>query len=346
MIYAKIIAGAGAAAALALFASVAAGNAQTQASFVAAPRASATVITSTIAPSVPPATPPVTPPPTPPVVTPSAVPPPAAPGSDRRLAAQLPVVDRVMDILQHARDDYNGDRARAIDALNKAREDLRAALKADNITNIPNTPIESAAGSESGSMAQSNEHISDARSMLDQVIANLQRDNHDYHGYRVKAIEDVRNARADLTDALVDVNRGGGGNKIPSDRSVAGTLASTERAIDTLQRARMDYEGHRAAAIKALNDAREDLAAALKADSSHEVPSPVPTVSASLPGGTDDTSQAASNARLREARALVVAAIANLKNDNHDYGGYRVQAIEDLQLAQSELDKALASIGG
>jgi hypothetical protein len=319
MNYATLIAGTASAACLALLTPIAVTATQSHAS---APNPSPTVITSTIAPSAPPVMPP----------------------SDRSLAAQLPVIDRVMDILQHARDDYNGDRARAITALNHAREDLRLALRADNQAEpsaapIPNTPIESAAGSEGGSMRSSNERISDARAMLDGVIANLQRDAHDYGGYRLKAIADVRAARALLTDSLRDANAGSSGR---SDPSLSATMSLVERSIDTLQRARMDYDGHRAAAIGFLNDARADIASALKFDNNREnngqpVTSPAPQ----KPAGTDDTSQAASNARIRDARNMVANAIDNLQNDNHDYGGNRVKALEDLQKAASELDRAL-----
>jgi hypothetical protein len=325
MNYATLLVGTATAASLALLTPMAVTATQSHAS---APNPSPTVVTSTIAPKPP-----------------SVVPP-----SDRSLAAQLPVIDRVMDILQHARDDYNGDRARAITALNHAREDLRLALRADNQSEpsaapVPNTPIESAAGAERGSMKASNERIEDARAMLDGVIANLQHDAHDYGGYRVKAIADVQAARASLTDALRDANAGNPGAG-RSDRSLSSTMSLVERSIDTLQRARMDYDGHRAAAIGFLNEARTDLAAALQFDNSKEYKGqPVGSPAPQKPGGTDDTSQAASDARIRDARNMVATAIDNLQNDNHDYGGNRVKALEDLQKAASELARALKSAG-
>ena len=320
MKYANMLAGAAAAVALALAISTTGTYAQAHAVAIA---------------SAMPSAPPVTPP--------SAAP--APPNSDRRLAAQLPVVDRIADILQHARDDYNGDRARAITALNHTREDLRSALKADNQAepsnqNIPNTPVESAAGSENGTMAASNERLQDARTMINQVIDNLRQDGHDYGGFRLKAIADLEQARDDITDALLQVNGGGAG---ASDRSLAATASLTERSIDELQHARMDYDGHRVAAIDALNKARSDLANAMKADNQHEdVMHPVPGASPQGTGGTDDMSQAASNAHLRNARGMIDQAIQNLKADNHDFGGFRVKAIADLQQAESEIDKALA----
>jgi hypothetical protein len=324
MNYSTLLAGTASAAFLALLTPMAV----TATLHASAPYPSPTGITSTIAPRPP-----------------SVVPP-----SDRSLAAQLPVIDRVTDILQRARDDYNGDRARAITALNHAREDLRLALRADNQTEpsaapVPNTPIESAAGAEGGSMKASNERIEDARAMLDGVIANLQHDAHDYGGYRVKAIADVQAARASLTDALRDANAGNPGAG-RSDHSLSATMSLVERSIDTLQRARMDYDGHRAAAIGFLNEARIDLAAALQFDNSKEYKGqPVGSPSPQKPGGTDDSSQAASDSRIRAAQNMVATAIDNLQKDNHDYGGNRVKAIEDLQKAASELARALKSAG-
>ena len=126
-----------------------------------------------------------------------------------------------------------------------------------------------------------------ARQRVEQNIDVLQRDRHDYGGYRVRAIAFFQQAREQLTLGLqYDIRRE---HTLPraalmrpdaetvhflpgdkaSDANLRAARRNTEKVIDVLQRDRADYGGHRVAAIKLLGEGREMLSAALRWDAKH-----------------------------------------------------------------------------
>lgn len=260
-------------------------------------------------------------------------------GSDRRLAAQLPAVDRAIDILQAAHTDYHGDRNHAIDALNQAVADLRSALKEDNENEptpypVPYQAPEGLGGSTNGSQAQSDEMLVDARTIIERATDQLQGDAHDYGGYRVKAIADLGRAKDDLNDALAS-----------SDRNIVATAGLLDHASDVLNGAKEDYGGHRVLAIQAIDRARSDLRAAFKADNISEGSTSGRIASDwENPGGNPNMGQYMSNERLRDARAMVAAAMDQLQHDSHDYNGYRAKAVAECQTAVNQIDQALSTV--
>jgi hypothetical protein len=130
---------------------------------------------------------------------------------------------------------------------------------------------------------QSDQGLRWARSRVESDIDMLQRDQHDYDGHRVKAIEAFQDGRNQLDLALAyDRNRG--------DDSAAAQLASAssalrgqcasdvdlnqvrrdvERVIDVLQRDNSDYGGHRADALALLQQGRQQLVDAIQWDATH-----------------------------------------------------------------------------
>ncbi len=126
----------------------------------------------------------------------------------------------------------------------------------------------------------SNANLAHVHRRLDGAIDQLQHDQRDYGGHRVDAINDLQNARAQLVEAErwavnydrenpacaraygptggSDVNwglRGQGG----SNRDVWAVRSWVENMIDQLQRDQRDYDGHRVAAINAMQAARTQL---------------------------------------------------------------------------------------
>lgn len=136
----------------------------------------------------------------------------------------------------------------------------------------------------------SNSSLAHVHRRLDGAIDQLQHDQRDYGGHRVDAINDLQNARAQLVAAEQwaantdrenpacmraygptgggDVSwgvRGQGG----SNRDVWYVSSWTENMIDQLERDQHDYDGHRVAAINAMQAARSQLLAAERYAGSH-----------------------------------------------------------------------------
>ena len=59
------------------------------------------------------------------------------------------------------------------------------------------------------------------------------------------------------------------------------------------------------------------------------------------PNQTEPRPQHASNRNLHRVREMLGRLIEQLDHDDHDYGGYRVKAIEDMRHAHQSLDAAL-----
>jgi hypothetical protein len=126
----------------------------------------------------------------------------------------------------------------------------------------------------------SNANLAHVHRRLDGAIDQLQHDQRDYGGHRVDAIDDLQNARTQLVQAEQwaanddresracmraygstgdsDANwgtRGQGG----SNRDIWYVRSWVENMIDQLQRDQHDYDGHRIAAINAMQAARTQL---------------------------------------------------------------------------------------
>ncbi len=129
---------------------------------------------------------------------------------------------------------------------------------------------------------QSDNNLRWARYRVEENLDMLQRDRHDYNGYRVRAIADMQAARTQILLGLgYDRNHDwaaarplaaaasavGVDNR--SDRNLLIVRRNVEHIIDVLQRDNHDYGGHRVAAIAALQRARQDIIVALRYDSRH-----------------------------------------------------------------------------
>lgn len=126
----------------------------------------------------------------------------------------------------------------------------------------------------------SNANLAQVHRRLDGAIDQLQHDQRDYGGHRVDAINDLQNARAQLVAAeqwAVNYDRenpactraygptGGSDanwgtrSQAGSNRDVWAVRSWVERMIDQLQTDQHDYDGHRVAAINAMQAARAQL---------------------------------------------------------------------------------------
>jgi hypothetical protein len=127
---------------------------------------------------------------------------------------------------------------------------------------------------------QSDQSLRWARARVEFDIDMLQRDQHDYDGHRVKAIESFQDAHQQLGLALAyDRDRGDDRSAVPfvsasstargydaSDANLNQVRSDVERVIDMLQRDDTDYGGHRIDAIARLQEGRQQLVDALRWD--------------------------------------------------------------------------------
>jgi hypothetical protein len=110
----------------------------------------------------------------------------------------------------------------------------------------------------------------------------------------------------------------------------------------TLEGADHDYGGHRVEAIKDIGAAEHQLRLALH----HAHPGKKPGTGTGGGKGAgsgkgEPEPQAVSDAQLAKSIPVLRTAIHVLKNANHDYGGHREKAVEDLHKAIGQLEKAL-----
>ncbi|HET9341426.1 MAG TPA: hypothetical protein VFO25_00755 [Candidatus Eremiobacteraceae bacterium] len=214
---------------------------------------------------------------------------------------------------------------------------------------------------------QSNQNIRLARRHIEIAIDGLQRDASDYGGHKEAARDDLGVARQFLDQALaarggrnggnsgngspvpvtpngvvnpvpvVPSNGGNGGNgngdhdirnQRGSSENIMDVRSHVESAIDALNQDRTDYGGFKSRAMEKLQQARQELDAAL--DFIHN------------PGVRNGgTGEGVSNANLSFVNEHVNTAISNLQSDRNDYGGHRVAAINDLQTAHNDILDAL-----
>jgi protein-tyrosine-phosphatase len=268
---------------------------------------------------------------------------PAAAGpSDSNMAYVSRYVDRAAAALQQDQHDYHGHRVAALADISRARADIASALAYDNshdrytLTAAAMANASAEAAFER-SQAGSDRNLNYVRTYLERAIAMLRNDNHDYGGYRVKAIADLEAARDQIGTALrQDVKTEQPG--VASDDNIRYTRGYIQKGISMLQQDQRDYGGHRAAAVTAMQNADADLLTALRADHANES---VPTVNAlALPAGYL-LGQHASNQNIAYARVYVEHAIDMLQHDQHDYNGYRAKSVQQLQVAHAQLIAAL-----
>ena len=200
----------------------------------------------------------------------------------------------------------------------------------------------------------SNDNLQFERTQVESAIDALNRDRDDYGGFKERAIDKLQAARSELEAALDFVNRpgvqrGGSGQRV-SDANLRFVDEHVQAAIGRLEADRADYGGHRVAAISDLQNAENFIKQALAFDASHPDMTRNTSTAAGVPvstmGGVPRTtvptiSQGASNDSLADARKHVETAIDALNRDAHDYGGFRVKAIDALQAAREQLLQAL-----
>jgi hypothetical protein len=271
--------------------------------------------------------------------------------SDQNLRYTRAYVERAYDMLSHDQSDYGGHRVAAMNDIAQARTDLTAALHYDR--NPEDAVIPKAALPQDTELADwergqkaSDKNIDFVRKYVERAIDMLQHDAHDYGGYRAKAVAALEAARSQLAAAIAyrDAHRDSHEPRgVASDENLRYARLYVERAADMLQHDAHDYHGHRAAATADILKARADLAAALRYDSNHEdatMPAHV------MPGDESlDTfylrGDRASDKNIAFVRRYVERAIDMLQRDKHDYHGYRVKAIGDLESAVEQLNLAL-----
>jgi hypothetical protein len=251
-------------------------------------------------------------------------------------------VDRAAAALQQDQQDYKGHRVAALSDIARARADLASALAYDNSHErytLTNAAMANAANEAAFERSQSasDKNLNYVRTYLERALDMLNRDSHDYGGYRVKAIHELEGARDQIGIALrQDVRTEQPG--VGSDSNIRYTRGYIQRGIAMLNQDARDYAGHRTAAVTAMQNADADLVAALRADRADES---IPAVAALSIPTSYLRGQQASNRNLAYGRTYVEHAIGMLKNDQHDYNGYRVKAVQQLVVAREQLLDAL-----
>lgn len=268
----------------------------------------------------------------------------AADQSDSNMAYVSRYIESAASALNSDRNDYAGHKAAALTDIARARTDIANALAYDSSHDRFNYSAAARANAIDVATFQRTQAGSDrslayVRTNLVNALDMLGRDKPEYNGWRLRAISDLQAARNQITMALqrnVSAQQPG----VASDSNIRYTRSYIERGISMLQADRSDYAGHRIAAINAMQNADNDLLAALRADRADES---VPAVQA-LPVPTDYlTTQRASNRNIAYTRTYVEHAMDMLQHDQHDYNGYRAKAVQQLAVAREQLLDALQS---
>ncbi len=123
-----------------------------------------------------------------------------------------------------------------------------------------------------------------------------------------------------------------------SNQQLAEALRNLQSIKVTLERADHDYGGHRAAAVRDIGAAEKQLRQVMH----HGVKNGAHPVS-QVPRGNAIIvePQALSDAQLAAMIPALNGTIGVLSNANHDYGGHRTKAINDLKTAIAQLELAL-----
>lgn len=200
--------------------------------------------------------------------------------------------------------------------------------------------------------AASNQNLLEVRRQIEAAIDALNSDASDYGGFKERAIDRLQAARGEIEAALDFVHRSGvqngGSGQHVSDANLRFVNENIQAATTRLEQDRADYGGHRVAAIGDLNTARGYINSALQYDATHTNTSAAAGTGVMARTGNiqpalhpSTIGQGASNDSLADARSHVETAIDALSRDAHDYGGFRVKAIDALQAARNQLLQAL-----
>ena len=130
-------------------------------------------------------------------------------GGDDNLRYSRLYLDRAVDMLQHDAHDYAGHRAAAVVDIQRAQADLASALEHDSDRDRDQVlPTRAMAGDEdldtyyARHQFNSDQNISFVSRYVERAIDMLQKDQHDYAGFRAKAVSDLVAARQELSQAL------------------------------------------------------------------------------------------------------------------------------------------------
>lgn len=130
-----------------------------------------------------------------------------------------------------------------------------------------------------------------------------------------------------------------------SDANMRWGAARVERDIDELQSDQHDYDGHRVRAIRDMQGARYQIGLGVAYDKGSE--SEIEALKAQMNAVASEFSgENGSDRNLAYVKRDLDQVIDTLSQDNHDYGGHRVNAIGDLQQARAQLQAALSSDNG
>lgn len=126
--------------------------------------------------------------------------------SNANLAYAKEHVDTAIDRLNGDAHDYGGHRVAAISDLNAANSDLVAALNYDrthgNLNGSSTNAMGGTMGTNTMGQQNSNKNLQAVSQHIEAAIDGLQRDAHDYDGYRVKALASLQAARSQIQQAL------------------------------------------------------------------------------------------------------------------------------------------------
>jgi tetratricopeptide (TPR) repeat protein len=273
--------------------------------------------------------------------------------SDQNLRYSRAYIERAYDMLSHDQSVYGGHRVAAMGDLSQARADLTEALHYDRNpedASIPGGPrpedtdISNFVRNQHGST----ENLEFTHSYIEHAIDMLQRDAHDYNGYRAKAVAALEAARTQISAAVAYRDShptGNGPGGVASDDNLRYSRLYLNRAVSMLQHDMHDYAGHRAAAVNDIQAAQADLTAALRYDS-NKGDATIPTHAMASDAGLESyfvRGQFGSTQNIEYVRQYVERAIDMLSRDAHDYGGDRVKAVASLQDARQQLLLAVKS---
>lgn len=129
--------------------------------------------------------------------------------SDDNIRYSRLYLDRAVDMLQHDAHDYAGHRAAAVTDIQHAQADLASALAHDADRDRDSVlPAHAAPGDEdlesfyTRRNFNSDQNISYVSRYVERAIDMLQKDQHDYAGFRAKAVDELVAARQQLSLAL------------------------------------------------------------------------------------------------------------------------------------------------
>jgi hypothetical protein len=122
-----------------------------------------------------------------------------------------------------------------------------------------------------------------------------------------------------------------------SDQMLAAVIPVLNSLSETLVAGYQDYNGHRVTAINDITLAENQITASLKFVGSGSLVVNDPIATTPRP-----KTQAASDALLGAGLPVLQSEITTLEGGDHDYGGHRVTAIQDLINAVTQLNEALA----